>query len=239
MNMKILVVDDEPAAITTLKDYIKATPGLEYIAGCINSYAAKEVFNINEDIDVVILDYEMEGEDGETLAKFIGDRAMIIFSTGHADFAVKSYEYGAIDFLLKPYSYDRFLKAIEKCAQYKGRTAEQWLVGKEEITINDSRKGKLIIIEKTAISYISAFGNYSKIMLNNGELLMPLKSLVAVFDMLHSNLFLRVHRSYVINIKAVKAFDKDYVTLKDGTEIKLGRVHKSAFKKWIHKHGLS
>ncbi len=239
MNMKCLVVDDELAAIATLKDYIRATAGLEYVAGVQNANAAIEMLNDAHDFDIVFIDYEMEGENGEALAKVVGDRAMIIFSTGHADFAVKSYEYGAVDFLLKPYSLDRFQKAIEKCRQFVSYKNKQGHGAKESITINDSRSGKLIIVEKENISHISAFGNYSKIVLNNGELLMPLKSLVSIFNLLHSESFLRVHRTWVINIKSIKAFDKDYVSLKDGTEIKLGRVHKTAFKKWIHRHGLA
>ena len=238
MSMTCIIVDDEAAAGATLKEYIVETPGLVCIHIFQDAIEAKEYFSGDEiDADVIFLDWEMPGASGAELATAIAGKAMIVFSTAHADFAVESYEYGAIDFLLKPFTYDRFLKAIEKCRQYSAYPESR--AGKDNsITIHDSREGKSVIVEKDTINSISAFGNYCKINLDNGNLLMPLQSLVSVYNLLKSDQFLRVHRSWVININQVKAFDRGYVTLKDNTEIKLGRVHKPAFKKWIHRHGL-
>jgi DNA-binding LytR/AlgR family response regulator len=236
--MSCLVVDDEQAAIDTLASYIHATEDLTYKGGIIMPAEARDLLLAGNDLpDILFLDLEMKAISGAVLAEIAAGKTMIVFSTGHADFAVQSYEYGAVDYLLKPFSYERFLKAIEKCRQLKELSTNDPGFKSNSITIADSRTARNWIVQKDHIAYISAFGNYCKVFLADGTHLMPLMSLTNFYDSLKSDHFIRVHRSWAIHIKQVKDYNKDSVTLHIGPEIKVGRVYKPALKKWLQKYG--
>lgn len=233
-TLTCLAVDDELSALETIESYIFMENGLIYLGGQQDSTKAFEFLSHTLPLpDILFLDLEMKGTRGDRLAELVKGKVMIVFTTGHADFAVQSYEYGTIDYLLKPFSYERFKEAVEKCRRHRELSERSPGNKVEMLLIKDSLTGKMWNIPKDDILYITAYGNYCKVFISDSEYIMPLISLVKMYESLNSTKFMRVHRSWVIHISQVQAFSSDSITLKNGIEIKLGRVYRKPFRKWF------
>lgn len=208
MKINCIIVDDEPLAIRILEKYVADIPYLSLL-GAFDSPIAAMRFLQQQQVDLVFLDINMPELSGVNLVKALSQPPAIIFTTAFPDYAVEGFELDAIDYLVKPFSKERFLKAVQKAGQSLEKQAniDQ---GPSHITLKADRKIYRLPLDE--IHYCQAYGDYVKVITTEKQLL-PKTTLAKLMDQLPSSRFLRVHRSYVI------AWDK--VEYMEGNQLKI------------------
>lgn len=208
MNINCIIVDDEPLAIRIVEKYVADIPYLS-LQGKFDSPIAAMRFLQQRQIDLVFLDINMPELSGINLVKALSQPPLVIFTTAFPDYAVEGFELDAIDYLVKPFAKERFLKAVQKAGLFleKKTNLEPELT---HITLKADRKIYRIALDE--ILYCQAFGDYVKVILADKQLL-PKTTLAKLMAQLPSTHFLRVHRSYII------AWDK--VAYLEGNQLKI------------------
>ena len=230
--IKVLIVDDEPLAIDILESYVNKIPDLELVATCDNAIDANEIVQ-KQQVDLILLDIQMPQMTGIELVKSMINSPKIIFTTAYAEYAVDGFDLSALDYLLKPIAFDRFLKAINKVRA----TAD---IKNEEDFFFVKADKKLIKIHFSEILYIEGLKDYVIIKKEVGRVvaLQTMKSLEAK---LPSHLFLRVHRSYIVNIGRIKAVVGGSVEIVENNKpkhIPIGKNYKDDLLKIIEENKL-
>ena len=231
-----LVVDDEPIGRKIVINYIEQMPFLALAAECINALSAIDYLRMNDDVDIIFLDINMPNLSGLQLVKIIKPTQPVIFTTAYSEHAVESYELNAVDYLLKPFSFERFTKAVFKAID--GIT----MLTKKTGDISNAKPhvffiksdGKNYPVNLVDIMYFEAMKNYRMVRLKNGQKLMPLIPLTK-FETLLSDAggeFIQVHRSFLISKKHIAAIGPNSVTI-DKLEIPIGVQFKEKFFKAI------
>ncbi|MGL5892003.1 MAG: LytR/AlgR family response regulator transcription factor [Bacteroidia bacterium] len=215
---RCLVVDDEPIARKIVKNYILQLPNLELAGECKNAFEALELINSDETIEIVFLDINMPNINGMAMVKILSRQPQIIFTTAYSEFAIESYDINAADYLLKPFLFERFAKAVFKAAE-RIRAAsinsgtESNL--KTENTIFLKSNGEKHPVSVNEIVYCEAMKNYTKVVTVNNKSYLPLVSLSKFEAELNeiSNEFYRIHRSFIISKKHLTSVGSNYVML--------------------------
>ncbi|WP_298540793.1 LytTR family DNA-binding domain-containing protein [uncultured Aquimarina sp.] len=237
MNTKIkcLIVDDEPLAREIIETYISRIDHLELIASCAN---ALEAFNIIADkkIDLIFLDIQMPDLTGIDFLKDLSPSPKVIFTTAYSDYAVDAFNLEAIDYLLKPIEFSRFLKSVNKVLKLSKATStllESSSNTEEEANYQDifiylkvEKKMQKIFLKN--ILFIESLKNYIKIKTSDREII-AYKSISSIENVLPSARFLRVHRSFIIGIDHIDSFSTTEIELK-GIKIPVGRNYKTSVK---------
>ncbi|MFV5687993.1 LytR/AlgR family response regulator transcription factor [Flavobacterium sp. ZT3R25] len=206
---KCIIVDDEPAAHYVLANYIKQNPQLELVFQGYNGIEAMDYLRENK-VDLMFLDINMPEITGLELLKIIPTHPKTILTTAYSEFALESYDFGVIDYLLKPIYFPRFLKAIDRFFSTENT------IKQEEVTVNTVSvkvDGYFIEIELDQLLFAQSFGNYVKLhtlkrtylaSITTGELekCLPEKN------------FMRIHKSYIIALDKIDASEKDFVIIK-------------------------
>ena len=211
MKISCIIVDDEPLAIRVLEKYIATIPYLQLVQSFDNPLAAMR-FLQQTTIDLIFLDINMPELSGINLVKALSQPPLIVFTTAFPDHAVQGFELDAIDYLLKPFSKARFLKAIQKVGLYLEKMPANPSIT-THLTIKADRKRYRMPFED--ILYCQAYGDYVKIIANDKQLL-PKTTLAKLSEQLPSDQFIRVHRSYIIAWNRVKYME--------GSQVKIGAV---------------
>lgn len=224
-----LVVDDEPIARKIIITYIEQMPLLAVAAEQINALDAIEYLRTNIDVDIIFLDINMPNLSGLQLLKIVPPSQPIIFTTAYAEHAVESYELDAVDYLLKPFSFVRFTKAVYKAVDSINSSKKQTVVvaSEQRLTVLIKSDGKNYPVCIDDILYCEARRNYTMVVLQSGVRLMPLMPLTK-FDALLSGSggeFIQVHRSFLICKKQISAITASHV-LVDKFEIPIGSQFK-------------
>lgn len=244
MNRKIncVVVDDEPLAIGLLEKHIQQFPQLNLVASCWNAVQALEALN-QHSVDLLFLDIQMPGLTGLEFAQSLQNPPEIIFTTAYRDYAVESYELNVIDYLVKPITFNRFFKAVNK---YFDKVAAQpapsishstsnavSAPSTEEnafIYVNTNRKYTKVLFEE--VLYVESVKDYIKI--HTTEQPIITKEKISEFaDKLPPH-FLRIHRSYIVNTKKITAFTQHDVEINQ-LEIPIGISYKQEVLKLLKK----
>ena len=233
---RCLVVDDEPIARKIIINYIDRLPFLELGTESINALEALEYLRTHNDIDIIFLDINMPNLSGLNLLKIIQPRQPVILTTAHTEYAVESYELNALDYLLKPFSFERFTKAVYKAVGIIKNSLENKPGTAVETprTIFIKSDGKNYPVLLDDILYCEAMKNYTMVMLKNGQKLMPLISL-SKFETLLSEAggtFIQAHRSYLVSKKHITAVSPGLVTISK-IEIPIGIQFRERFFKAI------
>jgi DNA-binding LytR/AlgR family response regulator len=228
MNLRCYVIDDEYHSVEMLIEYIEKTEGLELQGFSTNPLTAlNEVTGANPP-DITFLDVEMPELSGMEFAGMANLYTKIIFTTSFQEFALEAFEKEAFDFLLKPISYARFRKSVQRIQ----RTAME-----DKAVLNEKRdfffvktetKGKMVKVTINDILYVEGAQNYIKIHLVSGEI-MPYLTINEIEQYLPLEQFTRIHQSFIINTARIKAVEQTRVTLEDGSVLNLGRFYKDAF----------
>lgn len=202
--IKCVIVDDEPLARDILESYISEMDDLELIASCKD---AKEVAGVLKDkkIDLLFLDINMPGTSGINFYKTLVHRPPVIFTTAYADYAVEGFELDAIDYLLKPFSFERFEKAVGKVRPATRKSDQDFIMLKA-----DKRNHK---IDFDQISHFESIGDYVKAHLSDGSVLIISDTLRKLEETLPPSTFLRVHKSYIISIPEIEYLEGNQVKL--------------------------
>jgi DNA-binding LytR/AlgR family response regulator len=230
-----LVVDDEPIARKILVNYIEQMPLLQLAAECINALSAIDYLRTHGNINIIFLDINMPNLSGFQLMKIVQPQQPVIFTTAYSEYAVESYELNAVDYLLKPFSFERFTKAVYKAADVltKSHKATNGLTNEKRIVyIKSDGKNYPVFIDD--ILYCEARKNYTMVVLKNEQKLMPLIPLSRFESILleASDEFVQIHRSFLIAKKHISAIGTNNVTM-DKFEIPIGVQFKERFFKEI------
>ncbi|MBX2924510.1 MAG: response regulator transcription factor [Chitinophagaceae bacterium] len=231
--IKCVVVDDEPLAISLLNQYIRRYKGLEMMDGFTDALESIGYIN-NHEVDLLFLDILMPDITGIRLLKEITKRPIVIFTSAHRDFAVDGYEMGVADYLLKPFDYERFKKAVDRAVEHirqKQRDNAELLPG---IFVRSDYK--LIKINFQDILYIESMDDYIRIYLQDGKPVITLMRLKSFFEKLPVNDFQRVHRRYIVALSRISSVESRKLTLTNGTEIPVGDTYQQVIQAFRGKH---
>jgi DNA-binding LytR/AlgR family response regulator len=225
-RVQCLLVDDEPPALEILRTYISTLPSLEVVGECYHAISAFE-FLQHHTVDLIFLDINMPRLLGTDFLKALPSPPQIIFTTAYREYAVEGFELGAIDYLLKPYSLDRFLKAVHRAL---GKEKQEHFSKNELLTKNTERflyfkaERKMIKVIVDDVLYVEGMKDYVKIFLTSGQLITK-QTITAVEAMLPEQQFIRVHRSFIVSKKKISAYNQNSVFI-GKTELPVGPLYK-------------
>ena len=200
--IRTLIVDDEPLALDIMETYIDRLPDLELVAKCDNAIDANEILQ-KEKIDLLFLDIQMPQMTGLELVKSLSNPPKLVFTTAYEEYAIDGFELNAVDYLMKPIAFDRFMKAVNKVKESLGQKGAQQQASDDDFFFVKADK-KLIKIHFSEILYIEGLKDYVIIKKEQGRVI-ALQTMKSLESKLPSNIFMRVHRSYIVNIKKIKA----------------------------------
>jgi DNA-binding LytR/AlgR family response regulator len=226
------VVDDEPIARKIIINYIKKMPLLQLGGESINAISAINYLRTQNSIDIIFLDINMPNLSGLQLMKIIQPQQPVILTTAYSEYAVESYELNAIDYLLKPFSFERFTKAVYKAidAIKKSRSKPGEITDEKRSAFFIKSDGKSYPVLIDEILFCEAMKNYTMVILRNGQKLMPLIPL-SKFEISLSEAggdFIQIHRSFLISKKHITAVAPTHVTI-NKFEIPIGIQFKEKF----------
>ena len=227
--MNCIIVDDEPVARKGMKSLIEQVSQLE-LAGSFNSAIAASAFMNEHTVDLIFLDIQMPGITGIEFAQSIPENTLVIFTTAYAEYALDSYEVNAVDYLIKPIELSRFLKAVNKAVAY-----HKLLVSAEPEKVENIREDYLFIkserrffkINFSSILFIEGLKDYSILQLEDQRIITKM-NLKNIHEQLPGKLFLRVNKSYIVNISRIDSFDTNDIYIKT-YERALGGIYKRSF----------
>ena len=235
MKIRCIVIDDEPLAIEILESYIEKIPYVELAGKFSNAIDALQYLKSNK-VDLMLLDIQMPELTGIQLMKVLDNPPQVIFTTAYDSYAIKSYELDAVDYLLKPIEFDRFLKAIEKSWKRieRGQSVE---VNKVEQT---SSKDTFIFIktehrvqrvEISEILYIEGMKNYLRVVTRTDKF-MTLQNFKSICELLPANQFVRVHKSFVVAVDKIDSIERSRIRI--GKQlIPIGDTYKKDFDQLV------
>jgi DNA-binding LytR/AlgR family response regulator len=221
-EIRCMIVDDEPLARDILKNHIAATPGLVLVKTCINASEAYEGIH-QHTIDLIFLDIQMPVISGTEFLRSLRKAPLVIFTTAYHNYAVEGFELNSVDYLLKPITYDRFYQAIEKV---KDRMRANISTAPASMAdyIFIKQDSRLTKVPFNNIRYIEAEKDFSTVYLHDKKILAGMH--LKLFEsMLPEQLFVRVHRSFIINLSKVNSINGNMVEL-DKAEIPIGANYK-------------
>lgn len=227
MAWKCLIVDDEPPAIGVMKKYIEATPMLLLSGACKNAFEALD-FLSRESIDLIFLDIHMPRLIGTEMLRSLPHPPRVIFTSAHKDFAIEAFELDAVDYLLKPISYERFLRAVNKVLHLPVSNVEISPPAPGFVYFRSDRKMMKVFLEE--ILYLESYKDYVTLHLINGRELKVKLTLNHVEKMLPASQFVRIHRSYMVSVAKITAFTKTDVEI-GRKELPIGRSFAAVFRK--------
>jgi len=228
--MNCIIIDDEPLARAEMEALIRDTSSLEVSGKFSNAIAALEYLSGNE-IDLLFLDIEMPGLNGLELAAKVPKGCLVIFTTAYPQYAVKSYELDAIDYLLKPIDSSRLQKAIAKAELYKNLLSEETIKSTFEWKTDDfifiQSDRRTYKVDFNDIVYIEALKDYVVIYTATQKLITAM-NLKTMYQKLPMERFLRVSKSFIVNLGHVTSFDNHWVFIKD-VDIPIGEIYRNEF----------
>jgi two-component system, LytTR family, response regulator LytT len=232
MKIKCLAIDDEPYALKQIADYILKTPFLELSGRCGNAFEAMESM-ASEKIDLIFVDINMPEMSGMDFAKTLPPEVGVIFTTAYGQYAVESYKVNAIDYLLKPISYDDFLRAANKAQKYfsRGQGEQGGIAGSDHVFVNCD--GKIVRVNLHEIDFIESSSEYVKINLNNRTQVVSLLRLKNLESILPADRFMRVHRSFIVNLRNITTIERNRIVFYGDTYIPVSDQYKAEFRKFV------
>lgn len=227
MNLSTYIVDDESHAIETIADYIEQTPGLSLSGSSTDAVKALTTLGGEKPPQMAFLDVDMPGISGLELAGLVAGKTNVVFITSHREFGPEAFELNAIDYLLKPISYARFLKCVQKVQRHLANSAS--VVNETEfLFVKAGGKGSFVKIPVAEIWYIQSSLHYVDIYWA-GEKTTTYLTLGELEERLPASNFCRVHRSFIINLKHIKAVEQSGIKLENKELIPLGRGYREIF----------
>jgi DNA-binding LytR/AlgR family response regulator len=221
-KVKCLIVDDEAAAHYVLVNYIERLQHLELVGQCHNVLEAINFLHANP-VDLIFLDINMPEMTGFDLLNTLSNPPKVILTTAYTEFALESYEYGAIDYLLKPIHFPRFLKAVERYMSLQPVTStENTSDGDAPFMVKAD--GNWIRIDPKEMLYAQSLGNYVKIFTNKQTHLVTITT-TELEQKLPATRFMRIHKSYIIALDKIKKYSNQTVTIGDA-ELPVGITYR-------------
>ena len=214
-KLTCMIVDDEPMAREIISSFVGKIHNLELVATCKNVSEAFSVLQ-KESIQLIFLDINMPEISGLSLAKSIQHKSQVIFTTAYREYAIEGFDLQAVDYLLKPISFDRFLKAVQKyfdlhISKETVKKEVQYLEKETSIFVRSDRK--MVKVRFKEINYIESLSDYVKIFTDK-ETIITRETISNIESKLPSNEFLRTHRSYIVSMPKIDSFTNELIELK-------------------------
>jgi DNA-binding LytR/AlgR family response regulator len=238
--VKVLIVDDEQAALEVVIAYVQDTPFLELVAATTDALEASQILQ-DQHIDLVFLDIQMPKMSGMHFLRLYEKKVKFIMTTGYDQYAIDSFEYGVVDYLTKPFSYDRFMKAVQKMPAPSSmiedkkikpkvpKTIPAVIQEKEEfIFVKIDTKGKFHKVVFKDVLYMEALKTYATIYTAEDRVVCNL-TLSDLQRRMPTDRFMRIHRSYMIATDKITGIEGDEVLLKKVVRVPIGDTYKQAF----------
>lgn len=232
-QINCMVVDDEPIARDIIIRHIDASPGLQLVKSCINASEAYEGLYQHK-VDLMFLDIQMPVITGTDFLRSLRNPPLVIFTTAYHQYAVEGFELSSVDYLLKPVTYERFYQAIQKVNErlaYKETAPQNLTVQQPADFIFIKMDTKLIRINHSEINYIQAEKDFSSVYLDNKRIFASMH-LKMFEDALPKPAFLRMHRSFIVNLSKIKSIKGNTLEL-DTSEIPIGANYKDELYKFL------
>ena len=232
--MKCIIIDDEPLAVDLLKDFVGKVESLELVNTFNNAIDAISAINKTE-VDLIFLDIEMPHFTGIDFIKAIDVKPLIIFTTAYSNYAVEGFDFGAVDYLIKPIPFNRFLKAVVR-AQHIFTPPEVVQNSNPAIIAADESNNFMFVraeyenvkINYADILFVEGLKDYVKIYTTDGKYVLTLMSLIKLETSLSHKGFSRIHRSYIVNLAHIKSIQKNKVLIVD-RRLPISESYKTAF----------
>lgn len=234
--IRCIIIDDEPLALQQMEGYIKKFPYLELVASCQSATEAKEIIE-NGKIDAMFCDINLPELNGLDFVKSLENPPMVVFTTAYSEYAVEGFQLNAIDYLLKPFSCEDMKRAAEKIKKrYDAlRTLQEISQIDEDDAIFLKTEYKIVRINISDIRYVEAMSEYLRIYLeDNPRPVIVLLSMKKMEERLPRNSFMRVHRSYIINLKKIREVSKNRIVIGDDIDIPIGDSYREPFNAYIN-----
>ena len=236
MKIKCLAIDDEPLALQQLAAYIHKIPFLNLVAECESALHALKIMD-EQMVDMVFADINMPDLNGLDFVKSLDKKPLVIFTTAHSEYAIEGFKVDALDYLLKPFSFVEFSKAAAKAKKQfdllknvpeKVESNNQFLFIKSEY--------KMMRINFSDITYIEGMKEYVRIHLTTQKPVMTLLSMKMLEEKLPPEMFMRVHRSYIVNLQKINTVERFRILFDDKVRIPVSENYKERFQDFIDKN---
>ena len=236
MTINCAIIDDEPSAAGLLESYVAKTPYLN-LTGTYNSAITAMRDLRDNPVPLLFLDIQMPELSGVEFAKILPKDTKIIFTTAFPQYALEGYKVNALDYLLKPISYEDFLRATEKAQDWYNIIQKREMYNDDRIMFIKSEY-KLLRVKLDDILYVEGLKDYVRICLKNGEKIMSLMSMKKLEDYLPRPEFLRTHRSYIVHMPEVRSIDRFRIVFGD-IFIPISDNYKEEVQQYLDTHTLS
>ena len=243
MKIQCLIVEDEPLARNLLADYVRKVPYLELLDTCINPIQAMDVLH-NKQVDVLFLDVQMPEITGLGLLKILKAKPLVILTTAYSEYALEGYEHDVVDYLLKPISFERFLKAVDKVSQRlhmphaaSQTEASESLKRNTPISFIFVKDGnKLVRIRLADILYLQAMKDYVAIHTRQQKIV-SLQRMKSLESQLPADRFIRIHHSYIVALDAIEVVHKNDVQV--GADLlPISESYRKSFREFVERNHL-
>lgn len=244
--INVIIVDDEPLAQDVLETYIEKVPELNLVKKCNNAFEANEVLKSNQ-IDLMFLDIQMPQLTGIDFLKTLSKPPLVIFTTAYSNYAIEGFELNALDYLLKPISAERFMKAVNKAIEQIELQRKEVPVGAAAPTEEENpdyifvkADKKLIKVNFDEVLYIEGLKDYVIIRMDNTRVI-TLQTMKSLEDKLTQHMFKRIHRSYIVNVNHIEAVVGNMVEVMEKGQAKhlpVGKNYRDELLDMINKNRL-
>lgn len=244
--IRCIAIDDEPLALRQLQTYISKVECLESVAMCRSASEAQQVMQ-SEEVDLLFVDINMPDVNGVEFVRSLTSHPLVIFTTAYSEYAIEGFRLDAVDYLLKPFSLEDFTRAVQKAQSLlelrKMRQSQQQPEselqpqqerdeqGKDYISIKADYK--VTLVKYADIVYVESVGEYVRLNLKDGSKLTTLFRLKNMESALPSKSFMRVHRSYIVNLGSVTSYARDKVYLENGDYLPISVNYRDAFREYF------
>lgn len=230
------VVDDEADSVALMKEYIEQTPGLLLTGTTTNPLESLDILTSQDAPDITFIDVDMRQLSGMELAGMVNLYTTVVFTTAFPEFAIQAFDKEAFDFLLKPINYERFLKCIQKAKRKISRKDGSPGTQKDDFfNIKSEIKGRMVRIRFDEVVYIEGAVNYIQIYTAEGKHITYL-TMREIERHLPKKIFVRIHRSFIININYVRVTERAQVKMQTGESLVMGDHYKHRFLDMMDEH---
>jgi len=240
MSLRCLIVDDEPLAHEIVVAYAKDVPFIEIIAHCYRATEALD-FLSKQEVDLIFLDIRMPKLNGLDFLRALQHKPQVIITSAYEEYALASFDLAVCDYLLKPFKFERFLMAVNRALTFQ-QLKKQSGTPIDTITNDQHRNGQIsikvdkkhVLLHLDEIQFLESLGNYVKVWKKTGFLLTP-RTLSSFDDELPTQLFVRIHKSFIVNKKEVDYFEGNTILLKSKQEVPIGKNYKPLIKQLLQR----
>lgn len=235
--IKVLAIDDEPLALQQLVTYINKVPFLELAGQCHSALEAQKLME-EEMVDAIFCDINMPDLSGMDFVRQLAAPPFIVFTTAYSEYAIEGYKVNAVDYLLKPFGMNDFLRAALKVQdqynlRHQNTPQKQSSPVQADGTIFVKTDYRVVRIAISDIRYIEGMSEYLKIHLEGQKPIITLLSMKKMEDYLPPTLFMRIHRSYIVNLQKIQEVNKNRVILDADTYLPIGDLYKDRFNEYL------